>query len=96
MILTPIPPSGKANEYEIETVHVRKDLDVTFVVPSEWRWAPTEQGQRLRARRLEHGLSHRDAGDRVGLVAVEWSRIESGRASVSDEDFARLLAALEE
>lgn len=59
-------------------------------------WAPAEQGERLHARQKELGLYTPEMARKIGLTPLELLSILQGRASVSDEDFQRLLAALEE
>lgn len=86
MDLNPIPPQGSRRIYVAgEGMRYR---------PGRF-WTLAEQGQRLRARRQELRVGLREATKRAGLRLVEWSAIEAGRAPVSAEDEARLMAALD-
>lgn len=85
MILHLIQPSG-TQLVEIYGVGQRE-------IPT---WTPTEQGQRLRARRLGLRMGLWEAAARAELHLAQWSSIEIGHASVSDEDFERLMRTLED
>lgn len=51
----------------------------------------TEEGDQLRAQRVAVGLGLREAARRVGLSVVDLLRLETGRATLSPENWRALL-----
>lgn len=51
----------------------------------------TVEGDRLRACRVAVGLGLREAAKRVGLSALDLSCLETGRVTLSPEDWRSLL-----
>ena len=54
---------------------------------------PNDLGQRLRALRKQHGLTLREAGDRIGMSHSLLSQLELGRSSASLTTLTRLAVA---
>lgn len=46
----------------------------------------------IKARRLMHGLSQREAGARVGMTRANWSRVERGENAVPSMDRLSVMA----
>lgn len=62
----------------------------------EWlqrhRW---EVGERLRARRIEQGLTQEELAERAGVDSKTVSRAENGRYPISVDQVARFARALD-
>ena len=52
-------------------------------------------GERIRAFRLQHGLSQGDVEERTGLLRCYLSRVENGHTVPSLQTLARIASALE-
>jgi hypothetical protein len=89
--LTPVDPIGTQRTWAFVNPGGLEEIEMA-VYPEATR----VEGERLRVARVEMGIGLREASKRLGLSAVDLSRVERGAMTCDIDEVIRILRAAQE